>query len=170
MLNSKSMNIVVIKSHGFGQTTLSAFDAALKSGGIFNYNLISLSSIIPPNSQVAIKKKHPNGKKNFGDRLYVVKADIRSDETGKAIAAGLGWYQFGDNRGVFVEHEIKAETKETAEEELYHKIENSISDLCKFRRVKFEIKKMGFSISTCEVKNQPACALVVAVYKSEPWY
>jgi len=84
------MNIVVVKSHGFVQTTLSAFDAALKSGGIFNYNLISLSSIIPPNSQVTVKKKYPNGKKDFGDRLYVVKADVRSDETGKAIAAGLG--------------------------------------------------------------------------------
>ena len=42
------MNIYVSSGIGYGQTKLAAFDAALNEAGIANFNLIKLSSVIPP--------------------------------------------------------------------------------------------------------------------------
>ena len=42
----------VFSGIGKGETALSAFDAALKQAGVYNYNLICLSSIIPPGAIV----------------------------------------------------------------------------------------------------------------------
>ncbi len=46
------MDIKVVKGAGEASIPLSAFDAALKDAGIYNYNLITLSSVIPPGSKV----------------------------------------------------------------------------------------------------------------------
>ena len=44
------MKIIVTSGTGEGPTSLAAFDAALLDAGVANYNLICLSSIIPPGS------------------------------------------------------------------------------------------------------------------------
>ena len=162
------MNIYVISGKGFGKTTLSAFDAALKSAGVYNYNLITLSSIIPPGLKVYARKfKSPED--SYGNKLYVVKSEIRSRESGKYIGAALGWYQIADGRGVFVEHEEIGETKEAVEANLSEEIKNSLSDLCRFRRFQFIEKKMKMKMVIMRVEDSAACALILAVYKSEFW-
>src|SRR3990172_10239297 len=97
------MKITVAAGRGEGSTTLSAFDAALKVAGIHNYNIIKLSSVIPPESNVVVKK-WKNSPTEHGKKLYTVMAEIRSDIMKRSIAAGIGWYQTKDNRGVFAEH------------------------------------------------------------------
>ncbi|MBI2008680.1 hypothetical protein HYS82_03440 [Candidatus Amesbacteria bacterium] len=163
------MTIQVISATGYGSTTLSAFDRALKNVGIFNYNLLTLSSIIPVGVKVVKKTKYLARADQYGHRLYVVKADVRSSQSDKVIVAGLGWYFLKNGSGVFVEHEIEAATKESAVEELNFKILSSLSDLCEFRGEKFHKDKAHTSLAVCEVGSHPACALAVAVYKSEPW-
>ncbi len=92
------MNISVVSGHGEGKTTLSAFDAALSSAGVYNYNLIKLSSIIPPASIVKKIDSFDSPNSEYGDRLYVVMAEYRSQEVGKYIAAGFGWYHYDVGR------------------------------------------------------------------------
>lgn len=163
------VRITVVSGFGQGKTKLSAFDAALKSAGIQNFNLIYLSSIIPPKAKVIKRSIFINHSEHYGDRLYVVKAEIRSDRLGRYIAAGLGWYQNGDGRGVFVEHVEEGETKAAVRMNLERQIIDSLRDLCRFRKLPFEEKKAGLKISIGGVNGQPCSAIVAAVYKSEGW-
>jgi arginine decarboxylase len=163
------MNIKVVRGKGEGKTKLSAFDAALKNAGVYNYNLIYLSSVIPPNSEIVKVENFESPKEEYGNRLYVVCAEDRSDEVGKFIGAGLGWYQFEGNKGVFVEHHIKGETQVAVKSELNQRIINSIKDLCEFRGIIFQETDLHSEINIAEVKNNPTSVLVIAVYKSEGW-
>jgi arginine decarboxylase len=84
------MNIYITYGLGEGLTKLAAFDAALFDAGIADYNLIKLTSIIPRNSRVIIKKWRQN-EMEVGHRLYVVLSYGVQDEFGKTIYVGLGW-------------------------------------------------------------------------------
>lgn len=164
------MQIKVVKGVGEGKTILSAFDAALKDAGVYNYNLLILSSIVPPNSKIELADKYETPDSEYGYRLYVIKAEMRSDHVGKYIAAGLGWYQYGsDNRGLFVEQEILGETEVAVKSEIENRIKNSLQDLCEFRGVEFDEAKMGTEVAITKITNSPTCALVLAVYESEGW-
>lgn len=153
---------------GHGGTPLSAFDAALKSAGIYNYNLIVLSSIIPPNSKI-INKTFESKIEEYGYRLYLVKAEMRSRESGKYIGAALGWYQLEDGRGVFVEHEEIEETRDAVKSNLSADIKKSLTDLCRFRGYPINERKMKIKMSIAKIKDSPTCVMVVAVYKAESW-
>ncbi len=164
------MDIKVVCGVGTGKTTLSAFDSALKDAGVYNYNLITLSSIIPPNSKVSKARRYKTPPEEYGHKLYVVKAEIRSHEVGKFLAAGIGWYQFGkDGRGVFVEHEIIGETKVAVESEITLRIKNSLKDLCENRKIRFEEKKIKSAVSLTQITNHPTSVLALAVFQSEGW-
>ena len=88
-------------------TELAAFDRALVAVGAANYNLIRLSSVIPPGSSVAVVPRvPPRPAACWGDRLYTVYAEQRAASPGEQAWAGVGWVQ--DDRtgaGLFVEHE-----------------------------------------------------------------
>ncbi len=163
------MQIQIVTSTGEGKTLLSAFDNALQNAGVSNYNLIVLSSIIPPESTIVRKKSYVTPPQEFGHRLYVVRAEMRSNETGKFIAAGVGWYLLDDGRGFFVEHELVGDTKVAVEYDIENRIRNSLSDMCAFRHIRFVKEKVQTAIAIKQVDGQPACALAVAVYRSEPW-
>lgn len=164
------MDIKVICGVGSGKTTLSAFDSALKDAGVYNYNLITLSSIIPPGSKVNKIRRYKTPASEYGHKLYVVKAEVRSHEVGKFLAAGIGWYQFGkDKRGVFVEHEIIGETKVAVESEINLRIHNSLKDLCINRNIKFEEKKVKSAVTITQIANHPTSVLALAVFQSEGW-
>ena len=101
------MNIYISSGIGYGQTKLAAFDAALNQAWIANFNLIKLSSIIPPKSMIfePAAEEIPNTLTGgWGDRLYVVIAERREDTTGNDAWAGIGWVQDKKSgRGLFVE-------------------------------------------------------------------
>lgn len=164
------MKVIVSPGSGTGDTTLSAFDCALKNAGIHNFNLIKLSSIIPPQTEL-IEEKYKPDEDSFGNKLYVVLAEERTDLLGRSIAAGIGWYQWGDNRGVFAEHHdiVEALNAKEAERNVARKLESTIRNLCEFRNIPFNRRKLKTAISSKEVKSKPTCTLVAAVYKSEPW-
>ncbi len=105
------MIINIASGIGTGPTKLSAFDAALHHAGVANYNLIRLSSVIPPETTIRVSdkplKEVPG---NWGDRLYVVMAENRVDTPNVEAWAGIGWVQDQKSgKGLFVEHEGSSE-------------------------------------------------------------
>lgn len=159
------MKIYISKGSGTGPTPLAAFDAALNSTGIANYNLIHLSSVVPPRSEIvvsaaAIPAEVMPG--TWGDRLYVVMAEDRIDTPGKQIWAGVGWVQErGTNKGLFVEH------TGDSEESVRTQIRLSLQALMDTRGVDFG--EINMQLHGAECIDEPTCAMVVAVYQASDW-
>ncbi len=156
------MNINVTSGIGSGPTELSAFDSALVNAGTANFNLIYLSSVIPPNSEVNVQDYPLTPSGEWGDRLYVVMAQNRTEQVGEEVWAGIGWIQDPNTRkGLLVEHEGHSE------EEVKADIENSLRALATNRNQEFGPINMKVVGKRCE--SEPVCALVVAVFESNPW-
>jgi len=145
---------------GHGPTTLSAFDAALYEAGIGDANLIPLSSVIPPGADVIEKEPEPGG---WGDRLYVVLAEQRTETLGEEAWAGIGWVQEPDGarRGLFVEHHGSTEA------EVRNQIQASLESMQAYRPQIFGMIQSVVRGAKCT--GTPVCALVAATYVSQPW-
>lgn len=156
------MRIQVSEGIGIGPTELSAFDQALVHAGVANYNLIYLSSVLPPSSEVSFEQhpKKPEG--NWGDRLYVVMAQQRTSMRNQEAWAGIGWIQDRETRhGLLVEHEGHSEAEVRAD------IEHSLTALARNRDMQFGPQQMHVVGTKCT--DLPTCALVVAVFESAVW-
>lgn len=102
------MNIEIVWGTGEGRTNLSAFDAALSDAGIHNYNLVTLSSVIPENATVESVGEHDR-QWDVGELVAVILAENESNVTGETIAAGLGWAT-ADEGGIFFEAAAESST------------------------------------------------------------
>lgn len=165
------LQIPITSGVGSGQTLLSAFDDALQDAGAENYNLIVLSSVIPPAAEVVVVTRHHAPPEEFGHRLYCVKAEMRSEEPGAVIAAGLGWFQLTNNAGCFVEHETMAKHISPAEleERLRTQIHASLRDLAARRGPEFVAAPIRTHIVSAQVEARPTCVLALAIYRAEGW-
>ena len=151
---------------GRGPTGLAAFDSALQLTGIHNFNLLVLSSVIPPHTEVRVDRSptpdRPPG--DWGDRLYVVMAEHRATAAGETAAAGIGWTQSEDQggRGLFVEHSGGSAVAVRAD------LEATMSAMTESRGGGFGPLRTMVTETTCD-GDEAVCALVVAIYGSEPW-
>lgn len=148
---------------GEGPTELAAFDAALRAAGIANFNLVRLSSVIPPGS-VVVEGRGVTARpgEDWGDRLYVVVAESTADTPGQEAWAGIGWGQERDSgKGLFVEHSGASEAA------LRRDIRESLQSLFAGRGMPLESPSSAVAGIAC--RSKPVCALVAAVYGSEPW-
>lgn len=166
---SARMQIPIVTGTGCGCTLLSAFDGALFACGIHNYNVIPLSSVIPAAAEVVPVARYVPPLDEHGHRLYVVRAEVRSDRPGEAIAAGVGWYQWGDGRGLFVEHEVVGATREAVVCTLRDLTCHSLRDLCYTRGVPFVEQRVRLEVACAEVRDRPTSALVVAIFGARGW-
>ena len=164
------MRIAVVSAVGRGATLLSAFDAALHGCGVHSYNLIPLSSVIPPGSEVVPVERYAQPSGEYGHRLYVVKSEARSDRAGTLVAAALGWYQWGEGRGVFVEHETVGWNREMVAGDVDRLVRHSLRDICRIRDVRFLEHEVRTKVIVAEAGDQPTCALVLAVYQADAWH
>ena len=156
------MRIQVSEGVGTGPTEIAAFDQALVKAGIANYNLIYLSSVLPPDSDVAFTTHPKNPGGNWGDRLYVVMAQKRTSQRNQEAWAGIGWIQDPETKqGLLVEHEGHCEAEVRAD------IEHSLQALAENRGMKFGEPKMHVVGAKCV--DLPVCALVVAVFETSTW-
>lgn len=153
--------IITVKSGtGAGPTKLSAFDSALNDSGVANYNLIRLSSVIPPDTKIIIGNPQLSG--SWGDRLYVVMAEMRVDTPNVEAWAGIGWVQEKESgKGLFVEHEGHSEAAVRKD------INQSLTALMATRNVDFGEIKMEVVGAVCT--HLPVCAMVTAVYQVSDW-
>lgn len=163
------MKIKVVNGIGTGHTELSSFDSALKDSGVYNYNLIYLSSVIPEGAEVNVLGKIHETPGKVGDRLYVVMAQERSSTPGESIGAALGWYQFGPEGGVFVEHHTKGKNPQDVKSKLELLTESSVRDLCVSREVEFQKEELKINMAITVVENKSKCAMVLAVFEHQEW-
>lgn len=149
------LHIYVTTGTGQAPTELAAFDRALLDGGVANHNLVPLSSMIPPRTEVVTK--HGEYEDSWGQVLYVVLAQHRESRVGVEAWAGLGWVQDEDTgRGMFVEHDGGNQRSVEAQ------IEASLHSMVASRKMTFGPIEMAIAGLTCE--TVPVCAVVVAVY------
>ena len=155
------MQIIVTCGAGEGVTRLAAFDAALLDAGVAHYNIIRLSSIIPPGSSI-VRSNFVASESEYGDRLYVVMAEGFQVSDGREAWAGLAWGQeSATKRGLFVESSGKNSMD----------VERSL--VTTFEAIKTGRNEPFDSLETETVGREccgsPVCALVIAVYGSESW-
>src|SRR6476619_4400762 len=99
---STGLDITIRSGSGSGRTLLSAFDHALQQAGVADFNLVTLSSIIPTGSRIrSVDATLPGG---HGDLLFCVRAQAFAEQAGDIAWAGLGWCVDETGGGLFVEH------------------------------------------------------------------
>lgn len=162
-MHVRPLTIRLSTGSGAGRTSLSAFDDALLAAGIANYNLVRLSSVIPPRSEIRPVGADEQLHGGWGDRLYCVYASQVATTPGEQAWAGIGWSLLDDDSGagVFVEHEG------TTEAVVRHDIETSLADLAQRRGGMFVPGGLVMTSAVCA--SEPVCALVVAAYETAGW-
>ena len=155
------LTITITSGCGRGPTSVAAFDEALRDAGVADYNLIPLSSVIPPRAVIQ-RDYFDSPSHEYGHRLYVVIARADASRVGEAAWAGLGWTQERDTgRGLFVE------LHGTSRRELEDSIHATL-DWMKSARA-YEYGKNESELAGIECTGMPVCAVAVAVYTSAGW-
>lgn len=152
-------DITVRTGSGTARTLLAAFDTALLAAGVANFNLIVLSSVIPPGSRVRVVEETLAG--GHGDRLFCVLSVAYADHPGETAWAGLGWSTDATTGGLFVEHHGGSESS------VREQIELSLADMAENRGGGYGPVQMAVTSAHCI--DRPVCALAVAAYTVAPW-
>ena len=157
----RAMRIHLSSGIGSGPTELAAFDAALSDAGVANFNLLCLSSVIPPHAQI-VRERHQASPDDYGRRLYVVLSQMRESTPGRTAHAGIGWVQDeASGRGLFVELHDGVGAR------LEHDLCATLEAMRASRDIRYGAVHTEIARATCV--DRPVCALVVAVYACEPW-
>ena len=157
------LTIRVSAGSGTGRTPLSAFDSALRDAGVADFNLVRLSSVIPPGSTVTDVHGRHQLTGGHGDLLYCVYAAAYAYNRGDKAWAGVGWalHEDGSGAGLFVEHD--AATREN----LDWALAASLDDLSRRRGGGYIPAGSVTAAASCS--SMPACAVVIASYRREGW-
>ncbi len=154
------MKISVTWGTGEGKTKKAAFDRALMDAGIDQYNLITLSSVIPIGTDIVVEKFVAD-RNEYGHRLYTVLSGFYAENKGDKAVAGLGWTLDEEKKGIFVE--ISGNDAKKVTDDIKKTFESMNS--CREE----DYSKIDMKLVEKECKGDVACAVVVAVYKSEGW-
>lgn len=153
------LDISIRSGSGSGRTLLSAFDNALQRAGVADFNLVTLSSIIPPGSRIrSVNSTLPGG---HGDLLFCVRAEAFAEHPGDIAWAGIGWCVDDSGAGLFVEHHGGSE------QSVIEQIELSLADMNASRGGGYGPVHMSTASAHCT--GLPACALVLAAYRVSTW-
>jgi len=140
-------------THGVaeGKTPLNAFDNALLTAGIGNYNLIKVSSIAPKDAILQVGRPEIPA----GALVPAVISSIVSQEPGTPLASCVG-IGFGDDSfGMIMEHACQG-TAEEAEAIVRRMIDES------FRRRGLRLREVVIRSASCQV-DSVACALAAVI-------
>lgn len=111
MQNFVPSKMFLTKGVGRHKEYLQSFEMALRDAGISEYNLVTVSSIFPPNCKCVSREE---GKKllNPGQIIFTVLARQSSCEPNRLICASIGLAQPGDpnQHGYLSEHHPFGET------------------------------------------------------------
>ncbi len=152
----------VLAATATGSTQLAAFHRALTMVGVGSFNLIRLSSVIPPGAVVVPQTGALPAVGGWGDRLYCVYAEQRTSVRGEEAWAGIGWVQRRDGGGGWlVEHEGGSEGFVT------EAITTSLQDMTVGVEDAFTEPEMVVEGGHCH--GEPVCALVIAPFAVSPW-
>ncbi len=93
--------IRIVWGVGDGPTEMASYDAALADAGVHNYNLVTVSSMIPAEAEIEVADTAPYLGPP-GNRLTVVQGRATAT-AGESISAGLGWVRSAEGPGLFYE-------------------------------------------------------------------
>lgn len=167
------MKIKLVRGFGKGSTELAAFHAALKSAGIATLNLDKLSSVIPIKAKIQIKDRIIVPHNKHGYFVDLVQSDYAVSKPGKIACAGIGWTQYPDGSGYFVEHHGNSErkVKSLLKKTLSDMISEDEENLEFFKLKPRDLEIRSYIISgKCTSKNEPVCAFIGALYKLKKPY
>lgn len=101
LMSGRLEHFIIIAGSGRGRTYLNAFDAALHDAGISKYNLLKVSSILPPGA-----KEEKGISLPAGSLLPIAYGSIQSSEEGLLITAGVSVAipQNPNDHGVIMEY------------------------------------------------------------------
>ncbi len=167
----------VLAATGTARTALAAFHRALVAVGLGHYNLVRLSSVIPPHTEVGVGRlgqgpalpgrwvgPRPQDLVDgyHGDRVYCVYAEHRAEVPGEEVWAGVGWIQRVDGQGgYFVEHH--GLTADAVREDIC----TSLAEMTSDEVVEFAPPEWVLEGAVCA--DAPVCALVVVPYAVVGW-
>ncbi len=158
------VTIRIVTATGTGPTEMAAYDSALAAVGAEKYNLVRLSSVIPPEAEV-VSTTDLSTVGDIGDRLHVVQAVATT--TGEDATAGLAWADTARAGGLFYEASAQGHAAAaTVEAEL----EAGIAHGIELRDWTIEDRDRHL-VSVSPGDDTAGCALVLAAYgrPDEPW-
>ena len=156
-----TLRIAIVSGVGTAPTRIAAFDQALINAGIANYNLLLLSSVIPPGSIIE-RCRFIAPPADYGHRLFVVLARHDTRIHGEHAWAGLGWVQDPESgKGLLVE------VSGTGRRVVERGIERSLEVMVANRHERYG--PVHSEIVGIECQSDPVCAIVAAVYASQGW-
>jgi arginine decarboxylase len=85
-----------------GPTELSSYDRALAGANVHNYNLVTVSSMIPADAPLEVVETAPD-LGPVGNKLTVVQSRATVEGPEETAAAGIGWARTADGPGIFYE-------------------------------------------------------------------
>lgn len=107
--------IFFTKGVGKGNDQLTSFEYALRDAGIAPYNIVTVSSILPPGAKIVPRKE---GLKllHHGQIVFVVMARVASNEPNRLLAASVGCAIPADKNqhGYLSEHHAFGDTEKKA--------------------------------------------------------
>lgn len=112
----KPAKIFFTKGVGIARQQLMSFEMALRNAGIEKFNLVSVSSILPPGCQIIHREKGLEMLK-AGEIVFCVLAKNQTDEPNRLIAASVGCAIPAEkdlHYGYLSEHHPFGETEEKA--------------------------------------------------------
>jgi arginine decarboxylase len=116
-MNHVPTKIFFTKGVGKAKDSLTAFEFALRDAGIAQYNLVHVSSILPPSAKIVSRKE---GLKHLdpGQVVFVVLSRAASNEPNRLLAASVGAAVPADKKmyGYLSEHHAFGETERKAAE------------------------------------------------------
>jgi len=152
--------IRIVWGAGHAATAKASFDTALAEAGLHQYNLRTLSSVIPAGPALELTGTAPDLGPT-GNALDVVMAR-QTSPPGARAAAGLAWARDDDGTGVF--YEVEDTDPETVRELLRAGIERG----CYIRDIDYTGVETRV-ITADSAPDQYTTAVVVAVYgESKP--
>lgn len=136
-------NFVTVSGKGGGKTELNAFDSALVDAGVGNYNLVRLSSILPPNTyQGCTIQLSP------GSLLPIAYGTITSNKENTCVAASVGVGIPKDRSSIGVIMEYSTSSCELISDEfIKSRVENMVVEAMESRQIKFDTILVASSIS-----------------------
>lgn len=151
------VTIRIAEGVGHGPTPLAAYDAALASIGAEQYNLVTLTSVIPAEATL-VREDTLRLDGSVGDRLYAVQATATSPAT-QPGAAGIGWARTADGHGIFYETGATGEDPTgTVEAELSLGLDAGL-DLRDWAATERDL-----AIAEANPSTDHGCAVVLAAY------
>lgn len=150
------MQIRIVRGSATAETRLASYDAALADANVHNYNLVTVSSVIPADAGVEVVGTAPD-LGPAGHELTVVEACATSAD--EPVHAALAWAQSAEGPGLVYEA-AGSEPPETVR----NQAERGLATGQDLRDWTFEADNTAVSGATSDDGEDFATAVVLAVY------